>query len=164
MTISRLLFAAASFMLAVTVAPAQATDVMPPEGAAQPANDACAKLASLHISNVTITSATAFATGAYKPPSGPGGGNESAFYSKLPGFCRVIAKATPSADSDIAIEIWLPLEGWNGKLQGTGNGGFAGSYDTGELARIHVKRLRSRSYRYRPCCLIHRRCVGARPS
>ncbi len=139
MTISRLLFAAASFMLAVTVAPAQATDVMPPEGAAQPANDACAKLASLHISNVTITSATAFATGAYKPPSGPGGGNESAFYSKLPGFCRVIAKATPSADSDIAIEIWLPLEGWNGKLQGTGNGGFAGSYDTGELAQFMSK-------------------------
>jgi len=52
----------------------------------------------------------------------------------LPGFCRVMAKATPSADSNIAIEIWLPLEGWNGKLQGTGNGGFAGSYDVPELA------------------------------
>ena len=34
----------------------------------------------------------------------------------------------PSADSDIKFEVWLPPEGsWNGKYQGVGNGGFAGS-------------------------------------
>ncbi|MGP8250679.1 MAG: tannase/feruloyl esterase family alpha/beta hydrolase, partial [Terracidiphilus sp.] len=138
MTISRPLFAAGALLLAATLAPAQATDVMPPEGAAQPANEACEKLVSLQIPNAVITSAKSFPAGTYNP-SPSGGGNMAAFASKLPGFCRVMAKATPSADSDIAIEIWLPLEGWNGRLQGTGNGGFAGSYDTGELAEFVSK-------------------------
>jgi feruloyl esterase len=33
----------------------------------------------------------------------------------------------PSADSDVRIEVWLPLSGWNGKFQGVGNGGWAGT-------------------------------------
>ena len=57
----------------------------------------------------------------------------SAFYSKLPAFCRVVAVAKPTADSDITIEVWMPLAGWNGKLQGLGNGGFAGLIDNFEL-------------------------------
>src|SRR5207302_733253 len=32
----------------------------------------------------------------------------------------------PSKDSDIKIEVWMPLAGWNGKYQALGNGGFAG--------------------------------------
>ncbi|MGD0912427.1 MAG: tannase/feruloyl esterase family alpha/beta hydrolase [Terracidiphilus sp.] len=127
MTISRLLFAAGSLLLAATLARGQS------------GNDACAKLASLQIPNVTITSAKAFPTGTYNAPSGNGGADVAAFYSKLAAFCRVMAKAAPSADSDIAIEIWMPLEGWNGRFQGTGNGGFAGSYDTGELAEFVSK-------------------------
>jgi feruloyl esterase len=43
------------------------------------------------------------------------------------GFCRVKATVTPTAGSDIGIEIWLPLdEKWNGKFYGTGNGGAGG--------------------------------------
>jgi hypothetical protein len=48
-------------------------------------------------------------------------------FKKLPAFCRVVAVAHPTADSDIRIEVWLPLAGWNGKFIGQGNGGFAGS-------------------------------------
>jgi Tannase and feruloyl esterase len=48
-------------------------------------------------------------------------------FKKLPAFCRVVAVAHPTADSDIRIEVWLPLSGWNGKFIGQGNGGFAGS-------------------------------------
>ena len=48
---------------------------------------------------------------------------------------RHVVDATPSADSDIKIEIWLPASGWNGKLQGNGNGGFAGEIDYAELGR-----------------------------
>jgi Tannase and feruloyl esterase len=140
MRTSGFLLASAALLLAATLAPAQATDVMPPESSAASANDPCAKLASLKLPGANITSAKAFPAGTYNPPaSGTDGGSTSAFFSKLPGFCRVTAKATPSADSDIAIEIWLPLEGWNGRLQGTGNGGFAGSYDTGELAEFVSK-------------------------
>jgi feruloyl esterase len=30
----------------------------------------------------------------------------------------------------ITIEVWMPSSGWNGKFQGVGNGGFAGSIPT----------------------------------
>ena len=45
----------------------------------------------------------------------------------LPAFCRVAATIRPSKDSDIKIEVWLPADGWNGKFQGVGNGGWTGS-------------------------------------
>lgn len=48
-------------------------------------------------------------------------------FKKLPAFCRVVAIARPSADSNIKIEVWMPLSAWNGKFMGVGNGGFAGS-------------------------------------
>jgi len=49
-------------------------------------------------------------------------------------YCRVTASLTPSADSDIKIEVWMPGDGWNGKFQGRGNGGFAGEIDFRALA------------------------------
>src|SRR5439155_105962 len=45
----------------------------------------------------------------------------------LPAFCRVAATLTPTSDSEIKVEVWLPASGWNGKLQAVGNGGWAGS-------------------------------------
>jgi feruloyl esterase len=33
----------------------------------------------------------------------------------------------PSADSNINVELWMPMENWNGKLLATGNGGWAGA-------------------------------------
>jgi len=46
----------------------------------------------------------------------------------LPAFCRVAATLTPSSDSDIKIEVWLPdSTTWNGKFQAVGNGGWAGT-------------------------------------
>ena len=44
----------------------------------------------------------------------------------LPAHCRIAATLAPSSDSDIKIEVWLPSEGWNGKYQAVGNGGWAG--------------------------------------
>ena len=55
-------------------------------------------------------------------------------YKTLAAFCRVVVKAAPSADSDIQIEAWLPLAGWNGKFRGQGNGGFAGQIDVRGMA------------------------------
>jgi feruloyl esterase len=56
-------------------------------------------------------------------------------YPKLPAFCRVAATLRPSSDSEIRIEVWLPdAAAWNGKYEGTGNGGWGGSIDQGELA------------------------------
>ncbi|HEV2268685.1 MAG TPA: tannase/feruloyl esterase family alpha/beta hydrolase [Steroidobacteraceae bacterium] len=43
-------------------------------------------------------------------------------------FCRLQARLTPAAGSDIQVEVWLPdPAGWNGKLLGAGNGGYAGT-------------------------------------
>ena len=56
------------------------------------------------------------------------------FTVKVPAFCRVGGIITPSSDSEIHFEVWLPAEGWNGKFRGTGNGGFAGSINYAEMA------------------------------
>ena len=50
-------------------------------------------------------------------------------YKDVPEFCRVVAELTPTADSDIKIEVWMPTAGWNDKYRGQGNGGFAGTID-----------------------------------
>lgn len=98
------------------------------------ADDSCEKLASLKIQNTTITLAQTEAAGTFVGPPAPfTGGDLSPLYKSLPGFCRVLAEARPTADSDIKIEIWLPASGWNGKLQGIGNGGFAGIIDDRQL-------------------------------
>jgi feruloyl esterase len=48
-------------------------------------------------------------------------------YKDLPTFCRIEAMLTPSNDSDIKIEVWLPpASAWNGKFMGIGNGGWGG--------------------------------------
>jgi len=55
--------------------------------------------------------------------TGRGGGGASLM---LPAYCRVAATLKPSADSDIKMEVWMPAENWNGKIEVVGNGGWAG--------------------------------------
>jgi hypothetical protein len=52
----------------------------------------------------------------------------------LPAFCRVAGEIRPSPDSRIRFEVWLPVQGWNGRLLGVGNGGFAGSIVYSQMA------------------------------
>ena len=47
--------------------------------------------------------------------------------SSLPAFCRVGATLHPTADSNIRIEVWLPMTAWNGKFAAAGNSGWGGS-------------------------------------
>jgi feruloyl esterase len=103
-------------------------------GAAAHAEDSCGQLSATKISGATITLAQAVAAGTFVGPPNPfSGADASQFYKTLPAFCRVVVEAKPTADSDIKIEVWLPVTGWNGKLQGTGNGGFAGLIDDMQL-------------------------------
>lgn len=88
----------------------------------------CASLLTLGLPNTTVTLAQPVAAGAFAPPATGGGPPpQPAVFTQLPAFCRVAATLRPSIDSDIRIEVWMPLAGWNGKFQGVGNGGFAGS-------------------------------------
>ena len=92
------------------------------------AADPCGSLARLPVQNTSITSAQIVAPGAFHLP--PGRRPPAEFFTgfnNLPSFCRVQATITPSRDSRIRAEVWLPVSGWNGKLLGAGNGGFAGS-------------------------------------
>jgi feruloyl esterase len=45
----------------------------------------------------------------------------------LQSFCRVIATLHPTSDSDVGMELWLPLSDWNGKLLAIGNAGWGGT-------------------------------------
>ena len=85
--------------------------------------ESCSKIAALSVPQTEIVQAAVVEAGklVLDPPQA------SRIYSYLPAFCRVVAMAHPTPDSNIKIEVWLPLAGWNGKFLGTGNGGFAGS-------------------------------------
>ncbi len=48
-------------------------------------------------------------------------------------YCRVQLTLTPSSDSDITVELWLPTTGWNGKFQAVGNGAFTGSINASAM-------------------------------
>jgi hypothetical protein len=88
----------------------------------------CEALAQLELPGGKIVSAQTFTAGAFPPPQNMAFwmGENAAFYKTLGAFCHVAAEAKPSGDSNIKIEVWMPVEGWNGKLLGEGNGGFAG--------------------------------------
>ena len=98
--------------------------------AAVAAAASCDSLANLKIPSTTITLAATVEAGAFTPSSGRGG----ALYKSLPAFCRVQGVIAPSADSQIEFEVWLPASNWNGKYEGVGNGGFAGSIGYTQLA------------------------------
>ncbi len=88
----------------------------------------CESLSSLSLPNTKITLAQTVSAGSFSAPArgGPGAGRGQQF-NDLPEFCRVQATLTPSRDSDIKMEVWLPSSAaWNGKFRGTGNGGLGG--------------------------------------
>lgn len=87
----------------------------------------CERLSKLALPAATITDARSVPAGAFTPPEGK-------LLPDLPAFCRVAGVIKPSTDSNIQFEVWMPAAGWNGKFQGIGNGGFAGSISYGGLA------------------------------
>lgn len=92
-----------------------------PARAATATGTACADLADLRIPGTQIESAAVVAKDGLVLPG-------SWQRQSSPTFCRVTALATPAPDSHIRLEVWIPpLAQWNGKLLGTGNGGFSGA-------------------------------------
>lgn len=86
--------------------------------------ESCAALQSLLLSAGRVTTAAVVQPGAFSPAGAPAA---QPAYDRLPAFCRVAATLTPTADSDIKVEVWLPMAGWNRKLQSVGNGAWAGT-------------------------------------
>ncbi|HWN83552.1 MAG TPA: tannase/feruloyl esterase family alpha/beta hydrolase [Vicinamibacterales bacterium] len=57
---------------------------------------------------------------------GYNGGKGVPPFAALPAFCRVTATLRPSPSSDIRMELWLPVAGWNGNFRGTSPNGLGG--------------------------------------
>jgi feruloyl esterase len=92
----------------------------------------CEGLAKLKLDKATIVSATVVAEGPAPVRGGGGGGARAGAPAQppqtIPAHCRVRIDLKPTSDSHIEMEMWLPpVEAWNGKFMGVGNGGFAGS-------------------------------------
>ncbi len=81
----------------------------------------CVSLVALALPQATVTSAVPMPGSSFTAPNGQ-------TYEGLESFCRVSVVATPTPDSVINIELWMPDEpDWNGRFEGTGNGGYAGT-------------------------------------
>ena len=96
----------------------------------------CESLTSLALPHTTILSARQVDAGAFTLPTPGRASNPNAAFKSLPAFCRVAAALKPTADSDIRIEVWLPVGGWNGKLESVGNGAWAGVISYPALATL----------------------------
>jgi feruloyl esterase len=94
----------------------------------------CESMTATVLKGGSVTSAERVAAGQFPAPAG-GPPEARALYPKLPAFCRVNATLKPSPDSDIRIEVWLPAEGWNGKLVEGGNGAYGSNFSYGVMAQ-----------------------------
>ena len=96
----------------------------------------CDTLRGVQLSSTTIVAVALVDSGTFVPP--PQVPSPSAAQSRalrtLPAFCRIEAVARPSADSEVRIEVWLPVARWNGRYVGVGNGSFGGSINYARLA------------------------------
>ena len=84
---------------------------------------ACRALINLSLTDTTISSAEVVTANSFSAPN-------SNNVMSLPDFCRVVGVTTPAVN----FEVWLPMENWNGKYNGVGNGGMAGNISYGAMA------------------------------
>ena len=88
----------------------------------------CAALSRTRLPNTTITVAEAVTGGSFTLPGVPNP------LTNLPPFCRVMGEIAPTGDSHILFELWLPIDHWNGRFTGVGNGGWAGTINYRDMA------------------------------
>jgi hypothetical protein len=94
---------------------------------AQTPTASCERLAARSLPDTTIVTTESVTAGSFTPP-----GSANAM-TGLPPFCRVAGVIAPTRESHIRFEVWMPLDKWNGKFAGVGNGGWAGTISFGAL-------------------------------
>jgi feruloyl esterase len=120
-----MLLHSSQLVLALLLQPSTAP---PPTGSYGGEPATCEGLAAIALTNTTVTHAETVTTGTLVPP----GSNQG--LTRLPHFCRVAGVITTTPESRIRFEVWLPLEGWNGRFAGVGNGGWGGAISYHALA------------------------------
>ncbi|MCE7797145.1 tannase/feruloyl esterase family alpha/beta hydrolase [Sphingobium sufflavum] len=103
----------------------------PSQSLSAPTAQDCDRLGSLKLPDVEISVATSLPDRARVPAAGLTSmyGKAAVVATNVPAFCRVVGHIRPTKDSDIGFELWMPLQGWDGRLHGIGIGGFAGGID-----------------------------------
>ena len=96
----------------------------------------CRRLLDANLPGTSLTSAELQAGNTFVAP-----GTDRAM--EHPAFCRVAGVTEPA----IRFEVWLPLADWNGKYQGVGNGGMAGTISYGAMGGRLAARLRHGEHR-----------------
>ncbi|MBV9581803.1 MAG: tannase/feruloyl esterase family alpha/beta hydrolase [Chloroflexi bacterium] len=88
----------------------------------------CASIRALSLPETTVEAAEIVPAGPYTtvPP-----GVAEPVVIDLPEHCRVKLVVAPQVN----VEVWLPVDGWNGRFQGVGGGGLAGLISYPALAR-----------------------------
>lgn len=94
------------------------TGLPPPAGAADGDDPRCAGLAGRVFDDARVTSAVTVRAGRIEATPGQ-------VIADLPPLCRIEGVATPTPRSRIGFEVWLPLEGWSGRIHMVGNGGYS---------------------------------------
>jgi pimeloyl-ACP methyl ester carboxylesterase len=99
---------------------------------AQTGQAACERLRSLHSGSSRILTADYSVAGEFRAPSV---GSFSPPPIMLPAHCSVRVFTPASSDRGVTSEIWLPDPAdWNGKLLGTGNGGYSNALSYHQMA------------------------------
>ena len=118
----------------------------------------CESLGTAPLKDAVVTRAEIVAAGRFVPPDDARrGGGRANPYADLPEFCRVAATLTPSRDSDIKVEVWLPTVGrqaagrrqrrLGGRTQLCGHGGRTSCWIR---VRVDRHRPRRRAWNIRP--------------
>ncbi len=84
---------------------------------------ACLQLTGLDLANTALSQAEVVAANAFTPRG-------ASTPLQAPEFCRVVGRSDPAVN----FEVWLPLANWNGKFNGVGNGGMAGTISYAAMA------------------------------
>jgi feruloyl esterase len=102
----------------------------------------CESLATLELAHTTMTLANVVDAGTFRqlPLTRLPGYSvvplPTLGFADLPAFCRVLATLMPSSDSDIKMELWMPVSGWNGNLWGNKGGTEVGKRPVCQYPRL----------------------------
>ncbi|MBV8935039.1 MAG: tannase/feruloyl esterase family alpha/beta hydrolase [Alphaproteobacteria bacterium] len=101
----------------------------------------CEGLINLSLPHGQVTAAQTITGGTFNTPPGCTTGSTGCTTNTgLPQFCRVAGTATPTSDSLINFEVWIPTDSsFNGKYEQLGCGGFCGSIGYSAIANA-IKR------------------------
>lgn len=117
----------------VVLAPAAASaQALAPASAAS--RDRCVALVDIGM-GVTITAAEITDSNWRSPPMPTPGRLADQGPTRTAAVNRITCRVVGHFDGDIGFEVWLPVDGWNGRFLGTGTGGNAGFPNFVDMAR-----------------------------